>query len=413
MLWPRFWTPWVELGDRRRPLRARDRAARTRSSGTSGPRRPPTARQSERAQRQRVLPVRPLPARRSLVSGPGHDGRLLEGPAAHAAAQPAGVAAAAPHDPLDPDALGHLPARARVGAGQHATRRTAPKLGGHRDARGSLASARSVPVLDLAFRGRPAARSRWLHEAEGARQRRLARQARRRTRGSTSASSARATCSPCGAAGGTTWGEPGFERSFAVGGYPGREPLRHRAHERRRSCAATPTTRSPAGATPPSNARVPLPALLAAARLALGAALPAPLPRHALLRRRERVVEGVPGRRPQDRGRRLARRRLRARLRAAATAELTVAHGFARAGRHARLPEVRAGVLTPGRISMRHRPAGRGDAWSRSVPERLSSVVSVVPCARPEPSRCLSSARGGDLLPGGPRGLLPSVRALA
>ena len=93
----------------------------------------------------------------------------------------------------------------------------------------------------------------WLHEAEWLGSDALARQGDRSTRASTSGSSARATCWRCGLGGGTTWGEPRLRAVLRRRRLSGREPLRHRAHERG-GAARLPGQRVHAdAATPPST----------------------------------------------------------------------------------------------------------------------------------------------------------------
>ena len=101
--------------ERRGPLRLRHRGV-----GRALPPRVGRARHVRNGvrarQRERLLPVRPIPPHLARERS-GHDRPLCRRPPADPAGQPAGRAAAAPHRALHPDALGHLAARARGGAG--------------------------------------------------------------------------------------------------------------------------------------------------------------------------------------------------------------------------------------------------------------------------------------------------------
>ncbi len=139
---PRFWSPWVAARRHRGPLRPRHRRLGRPLPTRLG--RAGDVRDAVRArQRERLLRLRPLPPH---VPGEraGHDGRLRERPAPHAPGGRAGVAAAPPHRPLHPDALGDLAAGARGGAGQRPARRP-PRPRRHRDGVG----AQHRPVVPL------------------------------------------------------------------------------------------------------------------------------------------------------------------------------------------------------------------------------------------------------------------------
>ena len=104
------------------------------------------------------------------------------------------------------------------------------------------------------------------------------------------------------AGGGTTYGERAVRAVVRGRRLSRREPLRHRPHQQRRP-ARLPRQRLHRPALRGVQRRVPLPALLPAAGVALVPALPPPLPRLGLLRRRPRLDGGVPGRGREDRGR--------------------------------------------------------------------------------------------------------------
>ena len=132
MLWPRFWTPWIELDDRRQPHRPRDRRLRRAVPPRLGRARDLRHRHRAR-QLQRLLPLRPLPPHADRERAGHHQPRPARGARARASST------CRPSLPLrrtirsDPDALARLAARARGGARQPRSRRTALDLGGPAD----------------------------------------------------------------------------------------------------------------------------------------------------------------------------------------------------------------------------------------------------------------------------------------
>ena len=206
----------------------------------------------------------------------------------------------------------------------------------------AIASPKNVPVLHLAGR-RGAAAPRLAARGEGPRQRPLARQADR-GRPLVPAPLRRARRARP-ARGGRHDVRRRAVRAVVRGGrLPGRQPLRHRPHQQRRP-ARLPERRVHRPALRGAQRGVPLPPLLTAAGLALVPALPPALQRVGLLRRGERLVGGVPCRGREDVGRRVARPRQRDRLRPAPDGPGHPRPRLRRAGRHEGVLPVRARVL--------------------------------------------------------------------
>ena len=215
MLLPRFWTPWVQIED------DENRFGLATGGSDALFRHVWAARATYGTESERVnasgfyLYDRFRPT--FLVSAQDTTDVYTDGQQRTRQVEPAGRAAPAPHRALHPDALGHLAARARGGAGQRppgGPRR--PRR--HRDGLGDRL-AEVVPLLDLAGRRRAACASPGC-----TRRRRSAATSRstssRRTPASTSALFGERDVLALRAGGGTTYGEAQFERSFAVGGYP-------------------------------------------------------------------------------------------------------------------------------------------------------------------------------------------------
>ena len=344
MLLPRFWTPWVRD-------RATTRTASALATGGSDAlfrhvwaARATYGTESRARQRERLLPVRPLPADLPRERA-GHDRRLhaqradLRGPGRSTCRPRCRCAAPCARSRRSPPPGGASARRCWAAT----ARRTASTSAASRRPGRSLGAL--VPLLDLAdataagcaspgctrrrrsaatlsldklTRGRAATtgalfgerdvlalRAGARHDLRRAAVRAVVRRGRLPGRAASSTSCARTT--------------------RVLRGYP------DNAFTGRRYAAV--------------NAEYRFPLFSPAARLALVPALPPPLPRLGLLRRRERLVGGVPGRDVKTRGRRVDRPRQRDRLRPAAHGRGHPRPRLRRAGRHEGLLPLRAGVL--------------------------------------------------------------------